>query len=296
MDSSKTARTFLGLNAVFSLAMGAGLVIAPGPSAELLFAASAPWQTIALRALGIGLILFGLALILMARNRFLTGGQVMVITIMDIGWILGSALLLIFGGQIFSGFGQASVLAVAGAVAVFAIGQYLGAQNIAPPLSQASVEIAGGRIMARVARPVRAPRDVVWRVMTDHPGYADVADNLSRVEVVKGDGIGMQRRCFGPKGENWLETCDLFDEGSAFGFRVHTEAADYPYPISDLRGKWSVIGDGDGSTFVIAIEAEAKGNPLARMLFGMAAKRQFRTVLADLADAWAARMEREARG
>ena len=295
MEHSKTARIFLGLNAAFSLATGVGLVATPNDLAELLFTGSAAWQPLVLRLLGIGLVLFGFGLILMARDRFLTKGQVLSVTMMDISWILGSAVLLIAGGHLFSAFGLASVIVVAGFVAVFAFGQYLGAQKIVPPLSQASVTISGGKIVASVRRTVAARRDVVWRVMNDHPGYADVADNLSKVEVVKGDGIGMQRRCYGLKGESWLETCDLFEDGRAFGFRIHTEADDYPYPISDLRGEWSVERDGEGSKFAILIEARAKGNPMTRALLKLAAKRQFKVVLADLADAWAARMEREAR-
>ncbi len=275
--------------------MGAGFLIAPSYATGLLFLESASWQPIALRVLGGGLILFGLGLVLMARNRFLTNRQVLFITMMDVGWILGSALLLVVDGHLFSAFGQAYITMVAGIVAVFAIGQYVGAQKIVPPLSQASVTISGGKILARVSRAVSAPEDVVWRVMNDHPGYADVADNISKVEVVKGDGVGMQRRCYGPKGENWLETCDLYEDGRAFGFRIHTEADDYPYPISDLHGEWSVERNGNGSKFAIIIEAQPKGNLLTQTLFKTAAKRQFKVVLADLADAWAARMEREAR-
>ena len=141
---------------------------------------------------------------------------------------------------------------------------------------------------------MNAPEEVVWRVMNDHPGYATVADNISKVEVVKGDGMGMQRKCYGPNGESWLETCNLYEHGRAYGFRVHTDADDYPYPISDLRGEWSLERNGAGSTFTIKIKAAVKGNFLVRAMFKMAAKRQFKVVLMDLADAWAVRMEREA--
>lgn len=131
--------------------------------------------------------------------------------------------------------------------------------------------------------------------MTDHPGYADVASNISNVEVLSGEGIGMQRRCFGPRGENWTETCDLFEDGRSYGFKIHTEAPDYPYPISDLQGRWSVAPKGAGSEFSIDIEAMPKGGFISRMLFSSLAKRQFKSVLIDLADAWSRRMEREAR-
>ncbi|WP_299475971.1 SRPBCC family protein [uncultured Roseibium sp.] len=295
MDTSRNARLFLGLNAAFSLLIGIDLVFAPAFAAELIFLEPAGWQSLVLRILGAGLIVFALDLILMATDRFVTKGQVLFISALDLGWVLGSGALLIFANQLFSGFGVAAIVAVAVFVAVFALGQYFGAQRIVAPLSQASVRSAGEKLLASVSRTVAAPKDVVWKVMTDHPRYADVADNISKVEIVAGNGEGMQRRCYGLKGENWLETCDLFDEGHAFGFRIHTEADDYPYPISKLHGEWSVVPMEEGSKFTIDIEATPKGNFLTRTLFKAAAKRQFKKVLADLADAWAARMEREAR-
>ena len=118
MDSIKTARTFLGLNAAFSLVLGVDLALAPGMAAGLLFDTAAPWQTITLRVLGIGLILFGLELLMMVRNRFLTRGQVLFITAMDAGWVLGSALLLSLFDSLFTGAAVASVILVALAVAV----------------------------------------------------------------------------------------------------------------------------------------------------------------------------------
>lgn len=295
MENSKTARTFLGFNAVFSLLIGVDFVLVPDFAAGLIFIDPAGWPEITIRILGIGLILFGAGLTLVAMNRFVTKGQVLFITSMDAGWVLGSAGVLVLYGHLFTTFGQIAVIVVAGFVAVFALGQFIGARRIALPLSRASVTVSDRKILATVDRTVDAPQEVVWRVMNDHPGYADVADNISKVEVVKGDGIGMQRRCFGPKGENWLETCDLYEDGRAYGFRIHTEADDYPYPISDLRGEWSVEPDGNGSRFAIRIEAVPKGNLFVQTMFKMAAKRQFKAVLVDLADAWADRMERESR-
>lgn len=295
MDTSKTARIFLGLNAAFSLLIGIDLVFAPGTAAALIFLEAAGWQLLVLRILGAGLIVFALDLTLMATDRFTTKGQVLFISALDLGWVLGSGALLMFTNQLFSGTGIAAITLVAAFVALFALGQAIGALKIVAPLSEASVRSSEGKLLARVSRTVDAPRDVVWQVMTDHPRYADVADNISKVEVVAGNGEGMQRRCYGLKGENWLETCHLYDDGHAFGFRIHTEAEDYPYPISQLSGEWSVVPMDQGSRFTIDIEATPKGNLLARTLFKAVAKRQFRKVLADLADAWAIRMEREAK-
>lgn len=295
MENSKTARAFLALNAAFSLLIGAVFLIAAGFAADKLFVDLASWKTLSIRTLGFGLIIFGLDLIFMSTNRFVTKGQILLISIMDVGWVLGSAFLFATYGNLFSGFGKVTIVVVAICVTVFALGQYLGALTISERLSQATVTYEDGKIQAKVSRAVNAGSDVVWRVMNDHAGYADVAENITKVEVVEGDGIGMQRRCYGPKGENWLETCDLFEDGRAFGFCIHTEAEDYPYPISELHGKWSVEDHGVGSKFVINIEATPKGSVLVQTLFRLAGKRQFRATLADLADAWAARMEREVR-
>lgn len=157
-----------------------------------------------------------------------------------------------------------------------------------------SFRTRGGALEATVRRVVAAPPETVWRVMNDHPGYADVASNLSKVEVLSGDGLGLRRQCYGPKGESWTETCDLFEKGRAFGFRVHTEAPGYPYPFAGLSGRWSVAPLAKGAEFSIVLTARAKGNAAARAIFGVVARMKFRPVLIQLAEAWAHRMEAEA--
>lgn len=294
MPSSTSARIFLGLNAAFSLTVGLILLFAAESAAEVLFAETANWQPTLLRFLGAGLLIFACDLFLMASNRFISRGQVLLISGMDAGWVLGSIFLLAFGGDLFSNSGVMLIEIVALFVAIFAIGQYVGAGKIEPLKSRASVRATGGKLHASVKRVVNAPVDAVWAVMTDHPRYADVASNISKVEVLSGDGLGMERRCYGPKGENWRETCDLFEDGKVFGFKIHTEAEDYPYPMSDLQGRWTVEPKRNGSEFSIDIEAKPTGNFVVQTLFKLAAKRQFKAILIDLADAWSARMEREA--
>lgn len=292
MKTSNTARVFLALNAAFSGIIGVYLLLATGSVSEILFAEQSKWQPVALRILGIGLVIFGLGLFLMASNRFITKKQVMIITMMDIGWLVASVFLLLMASSLFTSTGENLIGLVATVVAILASGQYIGAGKIVPPKSQISVRSKNGKLYATVRRAVNAPADKVWAVMTDHPGYADVASNISKVEVLSGQGVGMERRCYGPKGENWRETCDLFEEGKIFGFKVHTEADDYPYPISDLQGRWSVKSSGSGSEFTIDIEALPKGSLITRAIFIFAAERQFTGVLADLANAWSDRMER----
>lgn len=86
----------------------------------------------------------------------------------------------------------------------------------------------------RVQHHVDAPVSAVWPLLTDHDLYGRLAPNLSRVEVVHGDGDGMQRRCYNTGGRGWNETCTLWDDGHEFAVEVDT--ADYPYPLAAMRG------------------------------------------------------------
>lgn len=289
------ARTFLGLNAGFSLFSGASLLLAGSTLAGLMFAEPAGWQGPVFVALGIGLLIFALDLVILATDRFVTRGMMMLIIAADLGWIVASVALLLLAGVLFTSTGALIIAGVAAVVAFFTIGQWFGTGAIETPVSKATVTSSHGALIATVERDVDAPASVAWQVMIDHPAYADVANNLSKVEMVEGDSLGMVRRCYGPKGENWTETCDLYEEGRSFGFTIHTDAPDYPYPLSDVQGRWSVVPKGKGAQFDIHIRAVPKGGFFARLLFTMVAKRQFKAVLVDLADGWAERMEREAR-
>jgi len=291
MSQSSTARTFLGLNAVFSVVTGAVLLFMSGAVARMMFVDPGDWKSIILFVLGIGLLVFALDLTMLATNRFVSRTDVMLIVIADIGWVIASAVLITWFQTLFTSNGVLAIEIVAAFVTLFAVGQFIGSRKIVSPTPKINFRTKDGCLIATVTRKVDAPASIVWDVMNDHPGYADVASNLSKVEVIVGEGIGMMRRCYGPKGENWEETCDLYEDGRSFGFKIHTEASDYPYPFDSLRGLWSVEPSGEGSEFSIELSAKPKGNFIIKALFGPIARRQFTPVLIDLADAWATRME-----
>ena len=291
MTDTSLARVFLGMNAAFSLVTGLLLLSVPDSISHMMFVDPEGWKPAILRALGIGLVVFALELALLSANALIRNRDIMGVTLADLGWVLGSALLVFGFGEILTPNGVLTVDIVAAFVALFAIGQVAGACRIVAPLSQVSMSRKGRALSFRVSRKVNAPAPLVWKVMTDHPGYADVASNITRVEVISGDGLGMERRCYGPKAENWRETCCHFDDGRSFGFRVHTEAPDYPYPIAELNGLWAVEPTDAGSEFSIQIKATPKGGFFTRALFSLIAGGKFKAVLVDLAEAWAARME-----
>jgi hypothetical protein len=133
-----------------------------------------------------------------------------------------------------------------------------------------------GRLHKHASRSIPVPPELAWQVMTDHAAYADVADNLSRVEVVSGNGLGMCRRCYDTRGRGWNETCTLWEEGRAYAFTVHTDAPDYPYPLTELTGVWRVEPMAEGSKVSLEFVARAKwgivGHVLLRILIGPAEK------------------------
>ena len=294
MTNSTTARLFLGLNALFSLICGLALLIVPGMIEKIMFVVPSGWTSLILLGLGVGLLVFSLDLAMMATNRFVKRFEVNLIVFADIGWIIASAVLIGWFAQGLLPAGIILVKIVAAIVALFAIGQFFGGRKILPPAPQISFRAKDGDLIARVTRKVNAAVPDVWKIMQDHPGYADVASNLTKVEVLSGDGLGMKRKCYGPKGESWQETCDHYVKDKAFGFRIHTDAPDYPYPFVELKGLWSVEPSGSGSEFAIELTARPKGNAITRALFAPIAKRRFTPVLIDLADVWAARMEKAA--
>ena len=294
MPRSATARAFLKLNSQFSALNGILLLIMAEVLASTLLADPADWAAIALRGLGIGLVGFAVLLYMLSRNKYVSRAAVKEIVLLDALWVAGSIVLIAFFGDLFTTIGIIIITAVAMVVAFFAIAQFAAAANIQQPVAVADVVMRDGSLMATVKRTVNAPAEVVWEVMTDHPAYSDVASNIAKVEVLSGDELGMQRRCYGPKGENWLETCNLFESGKSYGFRIHTDAEDYPYLIATLSGRWSVERRAIGSAFDIEIVAKPKGSVLSQWLFVTMAKLQYKTVLVDLADGWAKRMEKEA--
>lgn len=291
MSDQSTARKALLANASFSVLTGIACIAAAGPIAKLMLNAPPDWMPLVLRLLGIGLLSFALIVASIAMNHRISRFWTLQVVQADLGWIAGTAALTWFYGTHFTISGLVILWAVAGFVAMFAIGQYRGAKGIKPAITDVSFSTQDGTLVATTRRKVKAPKDVVWKIINDHPAYADVADNISKVEVIEGDSLGMQRRCYGPDGENWTETCDLYEEGRIYGFNVHTEAEGYPYPFDTVQGRWSVDTKGIESEFLIEIFVKANGNAFARMMFNKIAPSKFSGLLERLGDRWAERME-----
>ncbi len=168
----------------------------------------------------------------------------------DVSWVLASLVLMVAGPL--RPAGLVLVGSVAAMVAAFAARQgrqlaALGAHTAGAPSSM--LDEAPPTEIVEVRRPFDGDPADAWAVITDDDLYAALALNLSAVTATSPPGPGATRTCADIRGRSWSESCTLWDPGTQFDVVVHTDAPDYPYPLSELRGSWWVQ-DRDNRTFL----------------------------------------------
>ena len=136
-----------------------------------------------------------------------------------------------------------------------------------------------------VRREVAAPPADVWRTVRDVVGYAEVAPNLSRAEIVAGSGEGMIRRCTNTRGGSWSERCTLWDE-DARRYRFDVDTSNYPYPFARMAGTWSVENAPRGAAIGMRFEYEPKYGVLGRLADKLVIRRRFASISERLLDNW----------
>ncbi|MEX3008492.1 SRPBCC family protein [Hoeflea sp. TYP-13] len=293
-SNARPLRLVLAANGIFSLLTGiACLVAADGISALLftqLFTLLGMSSATVIFELGIGLLAFAAFVLWTASQANISRGRAKLITAMDIGWVLASIDLLIFLPGLWTSAGAWIVGGVAAIVALFAIEQVFGLSVLYQGRHEVEAETDGRRLTLSATGFTKASPDRVWQVMSHHEAYADVADNLSKVEVLRGSGPDTERRCTDTNGRSWNETCTLWEEGRAFAFRVHTEAADYPYPIAQLTGTWSLAPVPGGTQITMVFKVTARSGLLNGLMFRFMAA-PFSKVCDRLLVNWIAVME-----
>ncbi|MEP3049618.1 MAG: SRPBCC family protein [Roseibium sp.] len=298
MSARRIAKYILVANASTSGLSGIAMVLIPGLISNLLFAVPVQAHVIGTVLVGFGLLVFALDVAFIAKDQFLTAKDLYWISAADDVWVLASISALVFIPDQFTDMGWYAVALTAAGVGGYGFSQTIIGRKLAPPVSQFELTRSGDTLEISVRRRTNASSKTVWQVMTDHARYADVADNLSKVELIDGDGDGdgdgatARRKCYGPRGESWSETCDLYREGEVFGFEVHTEATDYPYPFTKVQGRWSVNEIEGGSEFLVEISVQPK-NALTLWMMKTFGFRSIRALMINLADRWAERMELE---
>jgi len=268
-------RKSLRANALFSLLSGILLIIAAGLLAGVMFVEPVElfgfgMDTI-LFALGIGIVIFAADVWLISRAERISLLQSKLIVLLDVGWVIGSSALLLLWPDVFSTAGTVSIIVVAIVVADLGFMELLGILMTYEGESEVTADYQGDHLTITAALATDVPSDLVWSVMRQQEKYAEVADNISSVKVIRGSAKGLVRECTDNKGQTWRETCTRWDEGEGFAFRIHTDAPDYPYPIAELAGDWSVSELGSGSRIRMVFQAKAKNGLMNKLAFKLIA-------------------------
>ena len=279
-------RNVLRLNAVFSIVTGVAMAL----FAERLGARLGivdDWIA-PLRAIGVGLIGCAVGLLVigaMAAHRVVTATVPVVVC--DLGWVIGTIVLIATGS--FSTRGAVIGGLVAAVVLDFAILQWRALRRSLAAIERAP---AGSGDMATVEavlfrRDLPASAGALWPVMTDHELYARLARNLGGATAVTENGPGLVRQCRDTSGNTWNESCTLWDPGRRFAVTVHTDAPDYPYPLTMMQGSWGVAptSDPDRAAITMAFAFQpssgVKGAMMALMM-----NTTIRPILRRIARGW----------
>ena len=295
-SNARPLRLALFANAVFSTLCAYALVFETDRAVATLFVSDTAWPGFPLRhfavLLGAGLFVFAGLVAWAAARRSISRGAVKAIIGADVLWVIAGFALLPVSGSVLTETGFWTALIVDLIVLMFAVEQALGLTMLYQGQSALTVSADGRVRRFRLSHAVDASAQAAWRVMTDHEAYADVADNLSKVEVLRGEAKGMRRKCHGVKGESWTEQAHIWDEGKRYGFTVDTDAPGYPYPLEKLAAVWSVEPRGaHASDVTMAFEVTPQSN-LRGALFMLLSNAMFPKVIDRLLARWAVRMER----
>lgn len=113
-DSRLLFRTLLA-NGGFSAISGVAMLALSGPIAALIGLPDARW----ISGLGVGLIAFGGSLLIHGLRKKVGRAEAIAISVMDLGWVIGSVVLLLLWPELFTSAGVVVILAVAAIVLVF---------------------------------------------------------------------------------------------------------------------------------------------------------------------------------
>jgi len=277
--SAQRLRNTLRVNAATSMAAGLALSVAPETLDRVLGTGHAGW----VRVVGVGLVVFATDVAVVAGTRAsnLTRWSSVIIGA-DLAWVATSVATIAAGW--FEPYGAALVTATAAMVATFAMLQWrhLARLRHTTPTEideQPPIEITA------VTTSIEAPSDRVWSVITDHDLYGRLAPNLTAVAATGTDGPDLTRTCTNRNGQEWHETCTLWDEGHRYEVAVDTSS--YPYPLTQMRGAWYVEPASDDQSSTVGMQFAFQPTPtLYGRVFAIAMHLAFPLVLRRITRGW----------
>ena len=234
---TKLLRVALIANALFSTASGGTmLILGPTVATEL-----GALPVVLLQAIGAALLGFAVLVAFVAtrpRPAWALG-----ISVLDIGWILGTVPLVFVDG-VLTRTGVVAVLSIAAIVGLLAMAQLAGIRRLLRD------DDGPGKYRYCLSFRVDATPEAMWALVSDLGAIERFAPFLASSDL-RDDaqpGEGVVRDCTDGSGAAWSEACEEFDpEARRLRLRFLTDEPDFPYPAEVMHGGWHVREHESGS-------------------------------------------------
>lgn len=249
-------------NATFSTLSGLTLLFFTTTASGVLGGLIPLW----LDALGVSLILFAVTVAAVAGGSPVNPVAALVISIADIGWVLGSGVVIAIWGDQLDGGGVLAVSVVALSVAAFAVGQLAGLRRYA--------RNAHGRTEARsrfdFVEAVPARADDVWARVKAIDRIGEFYGDLTDVRVEERDGV-LRRTCSTDDAE-WSEEVLMIDhERRELVLEFDVSGGRFPVPAVEMVGGWVVTPAGSGTSVHLWYEYTLKWGWLGEIMAALMA-------------------------
>jgi ribosome-associated toxin RatA of RatAB toxin-antitoxin module len=270
MKRLKFALTF---NAIFSLVTGLLLVTMPDYISQLFGVTHGA----SFFYLGLSLVLFSIIVLYVSRQRHIHILYALIISLLDLIWVLASLIILILDPLQFKMTGDVIIAAVALIVLSIAIMQLFGIAKVD--------QVKSDNKVLSFERIVPGNNIKVWNIISDVANYHRVAPNIDDVQIISGNGEGMVRQCSQGK-SSWTEECIDWKDGEQFSFKVNTDDPNYPFPLSFLQGTWKVASANNGESKIeLVFEFQYKRKAFNVLLHPLMAPK-FKSIAEELLDNW----------
>lgn len=270
MKRLKFALTF---NAIFSLVTGLLLVTMPDYISQLFGVTHGA----SFFYLGLSLVLFSIIVLYVSRQRHIHILYALIISLLDLIWVLASLIILILDPFQFKMTGDVIIAAVALIVLSIAIMQLFGIAKVD--------QVKSDNKVLSFERIVPGNNIKVWNIISDVANYHRVAPNIDDVQIISGNGEGMVRQCSQGK-SSWTEECIDWKDGEQFSFKVNTDDPNYPFPLSFLQGTWKVASANNGESKIeLVFEFQYKRKAFNVLLHPLMAPK-FKSIAEELLDNW----------
>jgi len=241
---TKTLRTALVANAVFSALTGAALLVFGEPIAGWI-GVGTPFVH---RILGGALLVFAGFVAWTGTRRAVDTFRAALISLADFSWVIGTVVLILMTLGTLEAHAILALLAIAAAVLFFGLRQLQGIGELYRDANGSRAHV----LCLEVESPVAPER--LWPRVADLRGIGRYAPKLARV-VLREDtepGVDAVRECTDTGGRTWAERCRRFDPDELLlEFEFLADEPGFPFPFETMSGGWEIEPCGSGSTVIV---------------------------------------------